>query len=144
MSGVQVSLTLSDNRWQQAVNDLLAAGKNLRGPLAEIGEYLVSETQERFATSTDPDGNHWAGVQRSGRPLWDFGHLMKSIEYQTDGHSLEVGSDLVYAAIHQFGGPAGRNKSVTIEARPYLGINQDNEHEIGQILADLILEAFAA
>ena len=40
------------------------------------------------------------------------------------------GSREKYAAIHQFGGPAGRGKKVNIPARPYLKLGDDDLDEI--------------
>jgi phage gpG-like protein len=39
--------------------------------------------------------------------------------------TLTVGSTPVYAAIHQFGGKAGRGLKVTIPARPFLPVHKD-------------------
>lgn len=40
--------------------------------------------------------------------------------------SAKVGTDLVYAAIHQFGGKAGRGRKVTIPARPFLMVQDED------------------
>ena len=57
-----------------------------------------------------------------------------------DNDSAVIGSNLEYAAIHQLGGQAGRNKSVEIPARPYLFLTNDdyNEilHEINKYITD--------
>ena len=44
--------------------------------------------------------------------------------------SAVIGSNLEYAAIHQLGGQAGRNKSVEIPARPYLKLTDEDFEEI--------------
>ena len=41
-----------------------------------------------------------------------------------------IGSNLDYAAIHQLGGQAGKNQSVTVPARPYLQLTEDDFDEI--------------
>lgn len=98
--------------------------------LADLGEYVVQSTQDRFRTSTAPDGSRWLansettylsilGSQHSGdddrlnsrginrvaskRPLVGDGTLMRDIHYQISGNLLLVGSNLVYSAVHQFG-----------------------------------------
>ncbi len=38
-----------------------------------------------------------------------------------------MGTNLEYAAIHQFGGRTGRNKATKITARPYLPIDDDGD-----------------
>ena len=47
-----------------------------------------------------------------------------------NGKAAVIGSNLDYAAIHQFGGQAGRNKSVEIPARPYLQLTPEDFEEI--------------
>ncbi len=55
-----------------------------------------------------------------GKILQVRGELAASITSHYDQDSAVVGTNKVYAAIHQFGGPAGKNKSVDIPQRPYL------------------------
>lgn len=58
--------------------------------------------------------------------------LRGDIHYQYDDQHVEWGTSgrIPYAGIHQFGGPAGRGKKVTIPARPYLGRNVAGGMEI--------------
>lgn len=69
------------------------------------------------------------------------GGLMDSIHsFDIDENGVSVGPDnRPYARIHQFGGMAGRNKSVEIPARPYLVV-QDEDVEMAKriILAHLV------
>ena len=53
-----------------------------------------------------------------------------SITTQYDNEAAIIGSNKVYAAIHQLGGQAGKNKKVTIPARPYLKLTDDDFEEI--------------
>lgn len=53
-----------------------------------------------------------------------------SINTYYDNDSAVIGSNLEYAAIHQLGGQAGRNKSVEIPACPYLQLTDENFNEI--------------
>jgi phage virion morphogenesis protein len=43
---------------------------------------------------------------------------------QNDEATVEVGSSMAYAAIHQFGGKTGKGHRTTIPARPYLGLSE--------------------
>ncbi len=114
-----------------------------------IGAGLVKTTQDRFERGRDPEGHLWApllpayaaikrgpGILREARMR---GGLMGSVTFEAARSSVRVGSNKVYAAIHQFGGvirpknaPALRFflgaprrmvlvRKVTIPARPYLG-----------------------
>lgn len=58
--------------------------------------------------------------------LQDSGDLRNSVQaYYPDPVSVIIGSDKTYAAIHQFGGKAGRNRKVRIPARPYIPVDAD-------------------
>jgi len=54
--------------------------------------------------------------------LMRTGRLLRSFTYRTTSDEVEVGTKLPYAAIHHFGGMAGRGKKVKIPARPYAQI----------------------
>ncbi len=58
------------------------------------------------------------------------GQLASSVNTYYDDNSAVIGSNLDYAAIHQLGGQAGRNKAVEIPARPYLNLTDDDFDEI--------------
>ena len=117
-----------------------AVGKAARTKpvLEEIGEALVSSTVERFSSSTAPDGTPWEPSQRAeregGKTLVDSGRLRSSIGYEASSAHVAVGSNVEYARIHQLGGKAGRNHSVTLPARPYLGFSDEDIEEARAIL----------
>jgi len=121
--------------------------------LDEIGQALVSSTTLRFKRSVDPAGMPWLELadatktERRGstpKPLVDRGHLRDSITHRVSGDEVVVGTNMIYGAIHQFGGKAGRGKKVTIPARPYLGISRDDEAEINDIAQHYIDRAIGA
>jgi len=70
------------------------------------------------------------------------GHLVNSINWQADRDSVAIGTNRVYAAIHQFGGKAGRNKKVTIPARPYMVVQDEDLVEINAVLEDYLTKPF--
>jgi phage virion morphogenesis protein len=57
--------------------------------------------------------------------LVDTGSLASQFHVSASGTSVTVGNSMKYAAIHQFGGQAGRGHKVTIPARPFLPINKE-------------------
>ncbi len=59
------------------------------------------------------------------KPLIDSGFLRQQIVPSSTATSLSVTATALYAAIHQFGGKAGRGLTVTIPARPFLPVRQD-------------------
>ena len=113
----------------------------------EIGALIEDQTKRRIADEkTAPDGTPWApwsdayaqSLKRRNRItprslLVGENNLLTSIQNYTTGETARVGTNLVYGAIHQFGGEAvGKN----IPARPYLGISDDNATEITDLVTD--------
>lgn len=102
----------------------------------QVGRYLVASTLRRFERERAPDGSPWLKSARAlaegGRTLTDTGRLRGSIAHTvTDGgRAVEVGSNVIYAAIHQFGGRAGRGRKAKLPARPYLGIDERDRTNI--------------
>lgn len=109
--------------------------------LGIIGSVLVTEINESFVTAQDPWGNIWRPLKvRDGNPLRDTGRLKNSINYQLYQDYVEIGTNLIYAPLHQFGGTITPKKAkflrffaggkpvfaskVYVPARPYLPINQ--------------------
>lgn len=70
-------------------------------------------------------------VMTTAKTLLDTGILRASINVQeVTPTSVTVGSRIKYAAIHQFGGMAGRGRKVRIPARPFIGMSQAAERAI--------------
>lgn len=109
-----------------------------------IGTGLVESTHTRFEQAVDPEGRRWRAnapatlARKRGpgilRESGMRGGLMGSITLRAQYDSVEVGSNKVHARIHQLGGKAGRNLSVTIPARPYLGVNAAD----GEMMLDVV------
>ena len=63
----------------------------------------------------------------SGRKtLFDTARLQNSVTVQAQADRVVVGTNVIYARIHQLGGMAGRNKKVKIPARPYLLVQEED------------------
>jgi phage gpG-like protein len=68
------------------------------------------------------------------KTLIDTARLMKSITYKEYSNRVEIGTNVVYGAIHQLGGKAGRGRKVTIPARPYLMVQDSDWTTIGEVV----------
>ena len=67
--------------------------------------------------------------------------LRRSIAYEAGNNSVKVGSVLKYARIHQFGGIIHFKKkrgSVTIPARPFLGVTESEKKHIVSMFGQYI------
>ncbi|MGR3484065.1 MAG: phage virion morphogenesis protein [Paracoccaceae bacterium] len=125
-----------------------------------IGRTLQEQARERIeSTKEGPDGTAWP--KSSGdSTLYASGALHDSIDYVSTQSETTVGSSLVYAAIHQFGGTirpknasrlvftvGGRKvfaKKVTIPPRPYIGISDENRRDIVEDVEAFIRGKLAA
>ena len=143
-----------------ALTRLLEAASDLKPALRNIGEYLAQSTKDRIAREESPDGKPFAPLnplyketKKGPGILRGESRDLSAIVWQLAGDdTVEVGNNIIYGAIHQFGGvikaknaPAlifsmgGETfavKSVTIPARPYLGLSQEDEAEVLAIVAD--------
>ena len=101
-----------------ALSRRVARMEDTTGMLDEIGAHLESSTLLRFETESGPDGLPWRPSRRAqregGKTLTDRGRLRDSITRQVLGAGqraeVQVGTNVEYGAIHQFGG--------TIRQRP--------------------------
>lgn len=162
MAGIGIRVEGSDLA-SAAAGAIAGRADNTRELFEQIGMSLVASTQRRFETGSGPDGSPWPPSLRGktgGKTLVDSARLMQSITYIAAESQVEVGSNVLYAAIHQLGGTikpkAGKSlvftiggrkvfaNSVTIPARPFLGIDQEDEAEIAAIAADWLLPPSAS
>lgn len=131
-----INVSVYDAEVRPALEALQEAIGNVDPVLAQIGEYLIDSTKDRFKTATDPDGNAWAenkdstldnytnvfktsftkkgnrskkGRERHSnkKPLTgETKQLQRQIFYYVSNGELQVGSPLIYAATQQFGAKA--------------------------------------
>lgn len=136
-------MTLGDDAVGDHLRRLLAldAGKYAHG-LVAIGKYMLGEVQDNldgqrlFDNSAMPTSA--AARKRRGKTLIDKHHLYDSYIYQTVGDGVQIGSAKAYAAIHHFGGLAGRRHTSRIVPRPVLGVAMRQEMQIGYLLTDML------
>ncbi len=76
---------------------------------------------------------HWPG-----KILQVSGQLASSITQKATSTSAIVGTNKKYAALHQFGGKAGRGHKATIPARPFLKLDDKALDEIRNKLIEYI------
>jgi len=146
MPAFKIDVDIDDRILRRALRRLEAAGADLTPALKDIGEALLLSTQQRFSDQVDPDGRPWKPLsdeyrRRKKHPkiLTETTNLRGRIVWQLVLGGVEVGTDVVYAAIHQFGGRAGRELAAEIPARPYLGISAQDRDDIREIILSHIL-----
>ncbi len=161
-AGVRVDVEYDDREVRAALVRLIARMDDPRPVMDGIGQKLVTSVIDRFEREQEPNGVPWKPSQRaleeSGRTLTDTGRLRASITHRASRDGVVVGTNVVYAAIHQFGGrtpartirPLGKKalfwpgaahpvKKVehpgsTVTARPFLGVNGGDRDAILRLL----------
>lgn len=146
MGGVSFKMDLSG--LMEKIGTAAARAENHKELMDTIGETLVSSTQQRFIEGAAPDGTKWKLSQRvekeGGQTLVKSGQLRASISYESSSKTVCVGTNKVYARIHQLGGKAGRGLKVTIPQREYIGISADDEDEIKELMMEELKSIFGA
>ncbi len=158
MAGVSLSVEFKDAALRA---ELAKMPGRVRQALAPIGIALVKGTRRRFLAGVDPQGRAWAkllpayaAIKRGPGILRASGGLMASVSSQVGGDEVRVGTNKIYARIHQFGGTivpknarylrfrlaSGfvRASKVKIPARAFMGIDHEDEQEIGDVLAAVL------
>lgn len=147
MSGVHLRYQYRDLGAVPAMAALAFYFDDLTPLMDELGAEIEDQTVERFQTNIAPDGSPWLPslrvqeAQGNARTLVDRAHLRDSITRLSSARQTQVGSNVIYAAIHQSGGETGRGGSVELPERPYLGLNDENEGELKPIADDYYLRA---
>jgi phage gpG-like protein len=111
------------NTLSRGVAARLRAWGDRRPVLDAIGAELVAMTKRAFSEPTLRP-SPWPPRQKTARAphelLFQTGALRDSIRVvQTAGDSVSVGSDLRYAAVHQFGSARQKGPGGGIPARPF-------------------------
>ncbi len=135
-----IEIKIDNKEVESRLLDLAQRSENLRSLMKNITGIFAYSTEENFKNEGRPD--KWTELsestikQRTKNKQWPgmilqvSGQLASSVNTYYDNDSAVIGSNLKYAAIHQLGGQAGRNKSVEIPARPYLKLTDEDFEEI--------------
>ncbi|MEL6503483.1 MAG: phage virion morphogenesis protein [Pseudomonadota bacterium] len=153
MVGLEFVTSFESTRAELVLDRLSKADKSeLLESLAVLGE---SQTKRRIADEkTSPDGEAWPDWAESTKAnrhngqslLFAEGDLHGSIAAgDPSGNEIAWGSNLEYAAVHNFGHTFddgfGKGIEITIPQRQYLGLSADNEREMEMVALGFFREA---
>jgi phage virion morphogenesis protein len=136
---MMITIKIDSEQLQKELKKLLQLARDRRPLMKNIAGMMHNAVEENFAQEGRPK---WiplspktiAARQKKGywpgQILQQTGRLAASITQYADNDQAVVGTNAVYAAIHQFGGKAGRGKKVNIPARPYLQLTDEDMEEI--------------
>lgn len=153
-----------DDRMTPGLSRLKDAAGDLSVPFGQIAIEVLEHTQDRFQYQYDPDGVPWEPSKRvleeGGDTLFLHGWLFRSL---TNDHGKDfaavgveaTGPAAIYARTHQEGAtihpradsgkkalktPFGPRGSVTIPARPFLGIEERDLTSVEAIILDWLAQ----
>lgn len=132
--------------------------RNLQPVMADIGEYMKRSIQKNFDAGGRP--NKWKpsirAVEEGGQTLVDTARLKNSMTYQPGRDSVKIGTNVIYAAIQQFGGTIKaktkkylqfrvgnqwvKKESVKIPSRPFLLVQEEDWTYIRRSILDFVME----
>ena len=140
MADKTIEIKIENQEVSKRLLEIARKTENLRPLMKNIAGILAYSVEENFKNEGRPD--KWTDLSEitknkrrelhkyPGQILQVSGQLASSVNTQYDDNSAVIGSNLPYAAIHQLGGQAGRNKKVKIPARPYINLTDDDFDEI--------------
>jgi phage virion morphogenesis protein len=142
MAGAMVTFDLDPGLYANALAALARLGGSSLDRISyDVGEFLEVSARARISdTKTAPDGTPWAPWSEAYDEtrnhsqhslLVNRNDLFDSIQNDTSGDTIRVGTNLVYGAIHQFGSAGAEGG---IPARPYLGLSREDEREITDLV----------
>ncbi len=164
MADFKIELDLSELQTaRKQLEQLRASMGDLRPLLEAIREDLLWSHEERAQREVDPQGHAWARLnpayaagKRGSRILRASGRML-SLSSRVEGDTVVIGSGAKYAATHQFGATirpkakkalrfqmGGRwftKKSVTIPARPFLGVSEQDRDNMAEAVVEFAQEA---
>lgn len=126
---------------------LAAAGRDQTPAMREASGIMADSVEENFEQEGRPKWKSLAAStirQREkvgkwpGKILQRSGALARSITRHYDATSALVGTNSVYAAIHNFGGKAGRGHKVDIPAREFLHLEPEDEEDLEACFAKFL------
>lgn len=133
MSDEPIEIKIDNKKVEKALLEIAQKTSNLRPLMKNVAGIMADSTEENFK---EEGRLKWKDLSEKtktarkktghypGQILQVSGQLALSVTTQYDDTSAVIGSNKVYAAIHQLGGQAGRNKKVIIPTRPYLKLNE--------------------
>lgn len=134
---ISLNVDVRDREIQALINNLKGMARGgFKSALKSIGEAVKTMSVAAFEDETSPSGKEWKKSARAesegGQTLSDTGRLKTSIDVAAGSDTVQVGTNVVYAAIHQLGGTIKPKKGkalkfgstivskVTMPARPFL------------------------
>lgn len=114
--------------------------------MTDLSEVMYNEVIKNFEMQGRPSWKKLSPVtlakKKGNRKLQEGGanseDLIGSFEARVEGNTAVVSNAVTYAAIHNFGGKAGRGLKVDIPARPFMTIPASGRQALADACADFL------
>lgn len=155
---MQIHITIEDGQVRAMLGKLAGRLQNMTPVMRNIGEIVRTSVERNFEAGGRPDKWPLSGrvKKEGGQTLSDTGRLRRSFTVRAYNDRAEVGTNVKYAAIHQLGGVImaknkpylkfktgdrwAQKKQVTIPARPFLMVQDEDWEKMRRYLAGYIVE----
>lgn len=148
---MKIVVRFGDSEVRGMLRELSLKVQDMTPAMREIGEVILTSVEDNFNAQGRP--GRWTPSKRvlkeGGQTLSNTARLRRSFTgspekpadaiFRVGRNRVEVGTNVVYAAVHQFG--IGRRSSLkskrtmpAIPARPFLMIQEDDRRQIIEIL----------
>lgn len=142
-----IEIQYDDRQVLDALQELSRRMDDMTPAMRDIAGVMADATERAFANEADPaTGRAWHPLMAStvkmrggdAHPILQrSGQMAASVVTAYGADHAEVGSNKVYAAMHQFGGVTAHNSMIPgkiIPPRPFLGLGEDDREEILNIV----------
>jgi phage gpG-like protein len=128
----KIPAKFTSNLFLEGVADIAVDGISGKGGVFDNEGIVAANGAESVLWEQSRAANvRRAKGKTNSKTLHQRGRLRRSI-HRTDAKNAEVivGSNVKYAAIHQFGGAAGRGHKTILPARPFIAIDSKTKERI--------------
>ncbi len=134
-----IKIDIDDREVKKELTSLAGRIQNRKPLMRKISGIMHDAVEENFEQEGRPKWKPSKRVlKQKGKTLQDTGQMAASVSEEYDNDSAQVGTNKKYAAIHQFGGLAGRGRKVNIPARPFLKLTDSDLEEIKETVKDYL------
>jgi len=147
VGGVGISIKIDDREVRKLLGGILKRMSDTKPAMKILGAIARTSIVRNFEKGGRP--TKWKALSpetlktKKGtailREQGMAGGLMGSINYKPFNDKVVISANKIYAAIHHFGGKAGRGRKVTIPARPYMMIQDEDWTDMKAALNDYII-----
>lgn len=148
-SKTPIKITIDDSEIQELAKRAFKKSSDMSEEMTAVAGIMLDAVEENFEQEGRPEQWHplaeptqkqreKLGYGKQHPILQREGILAGANQANSSSTSAEVTNATEYAAIQHFGGKAGRGKKVTIPARPFMELTDDDIEEILDVLTDVL------